>query len=179
MLRHTARIPDKDSQKAAFFERRIRPLLIKHCYECHSEESGEQQGGLLLDRESGWIDGGEMGKAVLPGEMAGSLLITAIRYDNDDLQMPPDGPLEPEVVKLFEKWIQMGAPGPAEDLGESEFSRLGDQDYLFDKAKDHWAFQAVKSPMPPAASDPRFNATAIDQICLRYAGKGRTKTVAD
>tara|TARA_R110002049_G_scaffold72490_6_gene187343 strand:+ start:17797 stop:20175 length:2379 start_codon:yes stop_codon:yes gene_type:complete len=155
---------ESTSAKTEFFERRIRPLLVQHCYECHSEESGEQQGGLLLDRESGWIDGGEMGKAVLPGELAGSLLITAIRYDDDELQMPPDGPLDPEVIKTFEKWIEMGAPGPAEDLGESEFSRLGDQDYLFGKAEEHWAFQPVRRSIPPVAADDRWNTHAIDQF---------------
>ena len=161
------KVSEQKAGKTEFFERRIRPLLITHCYECHSEQSGEQQGGLLLDRESGWLDGGEMGKAVLPGELAGSLLMTAIRYDHEDLQMPPEGPLPPETVKLFEKWIQMGAPGPADDLGESEFSRLGDQDYLLDKAKNHWAFQPVRATVPPTSSDARWNTTAIDRFVFR------------
>ena len=43
---------------AEFFERRVRPLLIKHCYECHSEQAGTREGDLLLDRESGGLQGG-------------------------------------------------------------------------------------------------------------------------
>ena len=162
-----------EAQRSDFFESRIRPLLVQHCYECHSEESGEQQGGLLLDRESGWIDGGEMGKAVLPGEIDGSLLITAIRYDHDDLQMPPDGPLDPELVQVFEKWIAMGAPGPAEDIGESEFSRLGDQEYIFRKAESHWSYQPIVRHQPPRARNERWNDSPIDQfVDARLAKEG-------
>ena len=84
-----------------FFERRIRPVLIEHCYECHSEEAGEQQGGLLLDRQSGWLEGGDTNKAVIPGEPDASLLIAAIRYDDDDLQMPPEGPMDDKLIKLL------------------------------------------------------------------------------
>ena len=149
---------------AEFFERRIRPVLIQHCYECHSEEAGEQQGGLLLDRQSGWIEGGDTNKAIIPGEPEASLLISAIRYDNDALQMPPDGKLDDETIKLLETWVQRGAGGPAEDMGETEFSRLGDQPFLFDQAKDHWAFQKVTSPTPPANENPRWNTNAIDRF---------------
>ncbi|MCA9136166.1 MAG: PSD1 domain-containing protein [Planctomycetales bacterium] len=137
------------SDDVRFFEQRIRPLLVQHCYECHSEESGEQQGGLLLDRQSGWIEGGDTNKAVIPGEPDASLLIVAIRYDNEDLQMPPDGRLDDETIELFQQWIRRGAVGPADDMGETEFSRLGDQDYLFDKATDHWAFKPVGAVSPP------------------------------
>lgn len=134
-----------------FFEQKIRPLLVEHCYECHSEEAGEQQGGLLLDRRSGWIDGGETNKAVIPGEPDASLLITAIRYDNDDLQMPPEHRLDDETIALLEQWVRRGAHGPADDMGETEFSRLGDQDYLFDQAENHWAFQPVRAVEIPSS----------------------------
>ncbi|QDV40531.1 Planctomycete cytochrome C [Stieleria neptunia] len=135
-----------------FFEQKIRPLLVEHCYECHSEEAGEQQGGLLLDRSSGWIEGGETNKAVIPGEPDASLLIAAIRYDNDDLQMPPEQRLDEETIALFERWVRRGAHGPADDMGETEFSRLGDQDYLFDQAATHWAFQPVRSVTVPSSA---------------------------
>jgi hypothetical protein len=72
---------------AEFFERRIRPILVEHCYECHSEDASEKQGGLLLDRQSGCLAGGNTNAAVVPGEPGASLLFTAVRYDNADLQM--------------------------------------------------------------------------------------------
>ena len=51
-----------------FFETRIRPMLVKHCYECHSTGSAKLQGGLLLDHREGLRKGGESGPAVVrPG----------------------------------------------------------------------------------------------------------------
>lgn len=147
-----------------FFERRIRPLLIEHCYECHSEEHREQQGGLLLDRASGWLSGGDTGKAVVPYEVEASLLIRAVRYEDGDLQMPPDGKLSDPQIKLLEDWIHSGAPGPKEDMGETEFSQLGDQEVLFAHASDHWAFQPVEVAQPSAVKDPLWNRSSIDRL---------------
>lgn len=160
--------PTKDID---FFERRIRPVLVQHCYECHSEQSGEQQGGLLLDRQSGWLEGGDTNKAVIPGEPESSLLIAAIRYDDDELQMPPDARLEPELIELLERWVTRGAPGPADDMGDTEFSRLGDQDYLLRKANSHWAFQSLRSTEPPPAPDPRWNDHPIDRFIFDSLSK--------
>jgi len=136
----------------AFFENKIRPILVENCYKCHSEEAGEQKGGLLLDRESGWLDGGNLGKAVIPGNLNGSLLITAVRYEDEDLEMPPKHQLSEEEVRLLEIWVKRGAPGPKVDLAESEFSRLGDQEYIFEQAKSHWAFQPLDPVQPPKTS---------------------------
>jgi hypothetical protein len=159
----TARAADSD-KGAAFFEKKIRPLLVKHCYECHSEEAEERQGGLLLDRRSGWIEGGNTNKAVIPGEPAASLLIKAVRYSDENLQMPPEEKLKPGQIKLLEQWVRLGAPGPQDDRGETEFSRLGDQEFLFDQAESHWAFQPVNAKTPPTASRKGWNQNAIDQF---------------
>ena len=149
---------------AAFFEKHIRPILVAHCYECHSEEAGEQQGGLLLDRSSGWLKGGNTQKAIVPGEVDASLLLTAVSYDDEDLQMPPDGKLDESSVRLLIEWVRRGAPGPANDLSESEFSRLGDQDWLFEQAANHWAFQPVADVEPPRVEDRFWNRHAVDQF---------------
>ncbi|MCA9144634.1 MAG: PSD1 domain-containing protein [Planctomycetaceae bacterium] len=154
----------EDIEGADFFERRVRPILVKYCYECHSEEAGEQQGGLLLDRQTGWLKGGEAGVAVLPGEPEASLLITAVRYNNEYLQMPPEEPLDAAQVKLLEQWVSRGAPGPRQDLGDTEFSRLGDQGYLFGQATGHWSFQPVVSREPPSVADKSWNLHAIDRF---------------
>jgi cytochrome c553 len=154
---------DDDAAGVAFFEKEIRPILVTHCYECHSEAAKEQQGGLLLDRRSGWLKGGNTQKAVVPGEVESSLLITAVRYKDEDLQMPPEKPLAAEDVRLLEAWVRRGAPGPATDLGDSSFSRLGDQDWLFEKAKTHWAFQPVVAHAPPEVSDFLWNKKPVDR----------------
>ncbi|MEM9016746.1 MAG: PSD1 and planctomycete cytochrome C domain-containing protein [Verrucomicrobiota bacterium] len=159
-----AAVPSGEMSGTEFFERRVRPLLVKHCYECHSEAEGSQKGGLLLDRESGWLDGGDSGKAVVPGNLDDSLLITAVRYDDPDFEMPPRYSLEEHEVKILEKWIRNGAIGPAEDMGETEFSQLGDQEVIFGKAKDHWSFQPVEKVIPPEADLETWNRNPIDQF---------------
>lgn len=147
-----------------YFERRVRPLLVKHCYECHSEEEGSQKGGLLLDRESAWLEGGDTGKAVVPGNPEASLLLAAVQYADPDLEMPPKYPLEPGEIAILRKWILDGAAGPEEDLGETEFSQLGDQEVIFEKAKDHWSFQPVNAIDPPAVEDALWNHNPVDQF---------------
>ena len=155
---------DANAKGTAFFESKIRPILVQHCYECHSEQAKEQQGGLLLDRQSGWINGGVTNAAVVPGELDASLLITAVRYQDDDLQMPPDKQLDATSIALLESWVARGAPGPAEDMGDTEFSRLGDQPYIFQQAKYHWAFQPVRSVSAPTVESPLWNRSPIDQF---------------
>lgn len=158
---------DEDKDGSEFFERHIRPALVKHCYECHSEDAQTREGGLLLDRESGWLQGGDTGKAVVVGEPNASLLWTAVTHRNADLQMPPDEKLDDKTIALFKQWIVKGAPGPKTDLGATEFSRLGDQDYIFEKAADHWAFQPVQQVAPPEVDDPIYNRSAIDQFVFQ------------
>jgi len=149
-----------------FFERKIRPVLVEHCYECHSEEEDARKGGLLLDRESGWLEGGDTGKAVVPGQIGESLLIEAISHVDEDLAMPPKYKLEDEDIAAFKQWIKMGAPGPAEDMGDTEFSQLGDQTVIFEHAKDHWAFQPVKSVDPPEVEKVSWSKNPIDRFVL-------------
>ena len=156
--------PKHSPEDIAFYERKIRPVLVEHCYECHSESAGEQQGGLLLDREAGWIEGGETNKAIIPGEPEASLLIAAVSYEQDELLMPPEGKLDDETIQLLTKWVRRGAPGAADDMGETEFSRLGDQEYIFEKAANHWAFKPVESPKPPKARRPLWNKSPVDQF---------------
>ena len=150
-------------QDAAFFESKIRPLLIKRCYECHSEDAQTSEGGLLLDRRSGWLQGGGRGKAVVPGVPEASLLIELIR-SNGEMQMPPDEPLETAEVALLVEWVRRGAPGPRKDLGETEFSRLGDQDYLFGKSDEHWSFRPLTTEKPPASESRDWNELSIDRF---------------
>ncbi len=163
----SAAVPAREGNDKAgnvFFERHIRPVLVEHCYECHSEEAEKQKGGLLLDRASGWLDGGDSGKAVIPGNVKGSLLITAVHRVDEDLEMPPKYALDDQTVSLLEEWIARGAPGPADDMGETDFSQLGDQELYFEKANTHWAFQPVVKPDPPRAADAEWNQHPVDQF---------------
>jgi hypothetical protein len=103
------------AEDTAFFESKIRPVLVKHCYECHSAESGKSKGGLMLDTKHGIREGGETGPAIVPGDVAKSLLLTAIKHSDPDLEMPPKEPQLPKaVIADFETWIKAGADDPRE-----------------------------------------------------------------
>src|ERR1051325_11405618 len=94
-----------------FFEKKVRPLLEERCLECHSPEK-KVKGGLRLDTREGWMKGGDTGAAILPGDPDKSLLITAIRYKDRDLQMPEKRKMPDEEIAVFEQWVNMGAPDP-------------------------------------------------------------------
>ena len=64
-----------------WFEKKIRPVLVKHCYECHSASSKALGGKLRLDLRDGLLTGGESGPAVSVGKPDSSLLILALKYD--------------------------------------------------------------------------------------------------
>ncbi len=96
-----------------FFEAKIRPVLVKNCFGCHSAQSKDIGGGLVLVSRAGLRRGGADGVVVVPGNVDGSKLIQAIRYADKDLQMPPDAQLSAVVIRDFETWVKMGAPRPA------------------------------------------------------------------
>src|SRR5215831_7747469 len=80
---------DGSPQDLAFFETRVRPVLVENCYRCHSGQSDKPKAGLRLDSREGLLKGGDSGPAVRPGDPDHSLLIKAVRYNDPDLQMPP------------------------------------------------------------------------------------------
>ena len=90
----------------------MRPLFFERCHNCHSTKAKKQRGGLLLDSRDAILKGGDSGPAVVPGQPDKSLLLQAVRYQDPDLHMPPDGKLkEPEIAVLTE-WVRRGAPYP-------------------------------------------------------------------
>ena len=86
----------------AFFETHIRPLLAERCYDCHSVRADSREGNLLLDHQAGIAQGGDNGPALIPGDVDGSLLLRAVRSDDDTLQMPPDRRLSDDEIKNLE-----------------------------------------------------------------------------
>src|SRR5262245_10578859 len=97
-----------------FFERRIRPLLVNHCYACHSHDAKKVKGELYLDTRTGLRKGGASGPAFVRGEPEKSLLIEAVRYDTE-LRMPPKGKLTQAEIDDLVAWVKMGAPDPRDD----------------------------------------------------------------
>ena len=102
----------QESAKVEFFEAKIRPVLVRHCYQCHSVESGKTKGGLLLDSRQGWQVGGDSGPAIVPKKPDESILIAAISHNGAASEMPPKSRLSRQVVDDFRKWIADGAVDP-------------------------------------------------------------------
>ncbi len=152
-----------DDARFRFFENEVRPLLVKHCHECHSEESGKKKGNLLLDRKAGWQTGGDAGPAIVPGDLDASLFIRAIRYEDPDMQMPPKSRLSAEEVSVFEKWVAMGAPDPRGDALEKEDAV---RQFSLEDARNYWAFRPLQNVTPPAVADADWPRGAVDRFIL-------------
>ena len=151
--------PPEQAREAAevFFEKEIRPLLVKHCYACHSEHEEAREGELVLDRRQGWLEGGWSGPAVEPGQVDASLLIRAVRYDDPVLQMPPVKRLEPHEVARLEQWVRMGAPGP-----EQVTLQLDDDPADPVAGREHWAFRPLDVAAPPRVTTSGSSRDPID-----------------
>src|SRR5687768_2642386 len=124
-----------DPAGVEFFESKIRPVLAETCYNCHSQKAEKLKGNLYLDTRDGLLNGGDNGPAIVPGDPEKSLLIKAIRYTSEDLQMPPkDKKLSAEQIADFEAWVKMGAPDPRTEANAALLARV-------EGKKNHWAFQ--------------------------------------
>ena len=97
-----------------FFQSKVEPLLKEKCLGCHSHEAIAMEGGLTLDSKAGWSEGGDRGPAIIPGKPDESLVLTAVKYENDDLQMPPGEKLSDEEIAILREWIKRGAVDPRE-----------------------------------------------------------------
>lgn len=160
--RVSAKEPLPDQEGLDFFEKKIRPVLIQHCYECHSADSKNLKGSLLLDTKQGTIDGGDSGTALVPGKPEESLLLETMRYGDDSYQMPPKGKLSGEVIADFEKWIAMGAPDPRNETSKKQVKAEID----FEKARAFWSFQLPKAYPAPQVKQHNWPVNKIDSFIL-------------
>ncbi len=172
---------DKPSDKAAlaFFESKIRPVLVKDCYSCHSADTKKgPKGGLLLDTRAGLLAGGDSGKAIVPGKPTESLLIKALHGDGVS-DMPPKGKLSANVIADFEKWVKMGAPDPRVQAsgGHEPTVRVID----IAKGKEFWSFQPInrdaKRLLPHGTSIDAFLAAEWDKHGLKPAPAADPQTL--
>src|SRR5262245_52152771 len=145
-----------------FFEKRIRPVLAERCYKCHSAQAEKLKGGLRLDSREGFLKGGESATpAIVPGDAERSRLIQAIRYKNEDLQMPPpkEGRLTDQQIADFVAWINMGAPDP-------RTGSLAPRPSSLVTRTNHWAFQPPKRYPMPTVRNKTWPSTPIDHFIL-------------
>ena len=140
------------------FEQVIRPVLASECLECHGEQ--KQKGGLRLDSREAILRGGDSGPALVLGDPAASLILSALRYE--DLEMPPEDPLAEATIQGFEAWIDNDAPWPLDlESIRSENEKITASD------REWWAFQPVRKPILPSGNPLHVSRNAIDRFVLK------------
>ncbi len=147
-----------------FFEKKIRPILVTHCYECHSSDSKKLGGNLLLDHRDGVLKGGDTSPAIDPGKPEKSLLLTAIKYEDDGLKMPPKGKLPAAAIADLEAWIKMGAPDPRLEKPKARVASSWEE--ILRTRSDWWSLQPVKKPVAPAPKNGGWSDHPVDHFIL-------------
>ncbi len=157
-----AQVPTEEGLR--FFELKIRPVLVQHCYSCHSVEARDGEkiigAGLFLDTAAGTLVGGENGPALVKGKSAESRLIKALKYDG--IEMPPKGKLSDEIIADFVKWIDLGAPDPREGAAPLKPKR----EINIDEGRKWWSFLPLQSVTPPAVPEGSRIQSPIDNFII-------------
>ena len=174
---------EPNEQDLQFFETKIRPVLVEHCYECHSAEAatqGKLRGGLQLDSPAATLRGGDSGPAIVVHEPDESLIVAAMKYE--EFEMPPSGKLSEQTIADFEKWIADGAVDPRTSNSEPTPNKID-----IDAGRTFWSFQPLDRSAAPSGSawsknlvDPyiearmkdkglRGNDTASPRVLIRRA----------
>jgi hypothetical protein len=145
-----------------FFETKIRPVLVEHCYKCHSHAAKKHRGELYVDSRDGLRKGGATGPAVVPGKPGQSLLLKAVQHAAGELKMPP-APAEKlpaAVIADLKKWIAMGAPDPRDRAAD----KTAGIDFI--TAGRHWAYQPLQAPTLPPVKHGQWIGAPIDRFIL-------------
>jgi hypothetical protein len=152
-----------------FFEMRVRPLLAKNCYPCHSTA---HLGGLELTSRENVLKGGNSGPAVVPNKPADSLLIQAVSHTHARLKMPPSGKLKDEEIQVLREWVGAGAIWP-ETQAAVQPAKTGPEYVIAPGQRAFWAFQLVRKPPVPVVRNKNWVQTPIDAFVLaRLESKG-------
>ena len=149
---------------AEFFEKKIRPVLATRCFACHAEKLKSPMGGLVLDTREGT-------RRAVEGK-----LLSAIRYNNPSLQMPPGGKLADTVVSDFERWVADGAPDPRA-ASTAAVSKPAGIDFA--KGRTWWAFQPVKEWPGLRAGGSNWVRRRIDGFILAELEKNNLSASAE
>ena len=168
--------PGISAEDLDFFEKKVRPLLAEHCYKCHSEKSDKVKGSLLLDSKQGWQIGGDTGPSIIPGQPGKSLFMTAILYEDHDLQMPPKYKMEDGDIAILQDWIARGAPDPRNST--RKFKGLFEPIDV-EKGREFWAFKPITNPATPDVKNKNWPVNDIDRFLLKRMEEQNLAPAAD
>jgi mono/diheme cytochrome c family protein len=146
----------------------VKPMLSEKCLGCHGDPNKKLKGGLDVSTRELLLKGGdEFSDTLVPGSSARSFIMKAVRWEDEDYEMPPkeNDRLTKEQIDELAKWIDAGAPWPSEGrqteirLAEQTRKRTKDgimvktsgglaDDWTFRRyqPEDIWAFQRLKKP---------------------------------
>lgn len=161
-------------EETNFFESKIRPVLIRECYGCHSNKTGNARGGLRLDTRELMAIGGATGPAIVPGDLDESWLYNAITHQ--DFVMPPKRKLSAEIIDDFRRWIEMGAPDPRSNTVSEIRSNITDEDISTAK-ENFWAYQ--KPVMTEAPASGNWATSNIDKFVAAKLSDSNMKPADD
>jgi Protein of unknown function (DUF1549)/Protein of unknown function (DUF1553)/Planctomycete cytochrome C len=151
--------PSAASLHAEFFENKVRPLLVRRCFKCHSGK--KPKGNLRLDSRAAMLHGGDSGPAIKPGSPEKSLLVSAVNYR--DLEMPPGGKLSAREIAVLTRWVKLGAPWPNDRptrVARNVEFKITKQD------RNYWAFRPVARPPLPVVRNAAWVRNPIDAFIL-------------
>ncbi len=154
--------PAAQASKVEFFENQVRPLLVKRCHECHSTETGPDNGSLILETPAGIVAGGSRGELFAKDMPDKGLLLQAIRYADSGLEMPPDGKLPAEELAILERWIRDGAALP--EYKAAPRAKASHIDFA--EGRKFWSFQPLAPVVPPTAADSSWVQRPLDAFVL-------------
>lgn len=153
-----------DPQAIEFFEKKVRPILINNCLECHGADPTKIKGKLRLTSRAELLKGGESGPAIVPGDTQKSRLIEAVWYKNEELRMPPKGKLAAADIASLEAWVKNGAVWPSEEAARVDLPNSGQ---LFtEEQKRFWAFQPMRDSPVPTVKELGCVRSPIDAFIL-------------
>ena len=150
-----------EAEEMAFFESKVRPILVEHCYSCHSKDAKKVRGELWLDTKDGWLKGGESGPVIVPGQPEKSLFVDVLSYKGT-IQMPPKGKLADKDIAILSEWVKRGAHDPRKGQSKGPVTRKID----FEAAKNYWAWQPLRNPSVPKVMNSNWCKNDIDRFLM-------------
>ena len=168
-------VPQNENAAIEFFEKKVRPLLIDNCYNCHSANTNSKA-ELRVDDRNGLLTGGNSGAAIIPGNPDASLLIKAVSYTDGKLKMPPNKQLTAEQVADLRQWIQNGAAWPQAELPLDQSQKSE----VYAKLKqEHWAWQPLKVIAVPELANADWARDDLDRFVLAKLNEQGLKPTND
>jgi hypothetical protein len=153
------------ADESEFVETKVRPVLVQHCYGCHSGRAKKLRGGLRMDSREAMLTGGDSGPALIPRQPDKSRLIEAVTYKNVELQMPPRGKLPEAAIADLITWVKMGAPWPKQPAPAGTGSTQSAFD-LNERKRTHWAWRPIHPHNPPNVRNQNWSRDPLDRLIL-------------